>query len=250
MGASPAFGPFAGPRLPPTGTTVSHALFGECAVDIETGASHDADACDAPIADQAAVKRVTGNPITTATAGVIARHVLAAITGFAAVAVLVRRKPVSHKPHYWWPKAGAVGDSDGTARGWWGAPLPLLAREPVRSRRGGKQLWTPAFALQVDPVAENLVMGGISDGTAVKYNAGFRNFCDFTSHMVEDTEEKWPTLLDGTDKRREEATGSTSSPTEVGSWASPRAQCTVSSTASGGNTLPRACRTHSKASLG
>lgn len=104
-----------------------------------------------------------------------------------------------------WPKAGARGnEEESTARDRWGAPLPLFAREPIRSRRGGKQLWTAAFALQVEPIAEHLVLGGLAEATAAKYNAGFRDFGEFTERMCADHPRSWSAFLDGTDQRKDE----------------------------------------------
>ena len=104
-----------------------------------------------------------------------------------------------------WPKAGARGDTaDAAARDRWGQPLPLFASTPVRGRRQGKQLWTPAFATQVSRVADHLVVSGVAEKTAAKYESGFRDFEAFTDNMPRDSEESWPVFLDGSDPRREE----------------------------------------------
>ena len=104
-----------------------------------------------------------------------------------------------------WPKAGAGGDTaDPAVRDRWGQPLPLFASKPVRGRRKGKQLWTPAFATQVGRVADHLVVSGVAEKTAAKYESGFRDFEEYTENMSRDSEERWPVFLDGSDPRREE----------------------------------------------
>ena len=68
----------------------------------------------------------------------------------------------------------------------------------------GAELWTPAFASQVGRVADHLVVSGVAEKTAAKYEGGFRNFEAYTENIPRDTEQSWPLLLDGSDPRREE----------------------------------------------
>ena len=58
--------------------------------------------------------------------------------------------------------------TDGASR------CPLVASTAIRSRRKGRQLWTPTSASQVGRVADHLVGSGVAEETAAKYEGGFR----------------------------------------------------------------------------
>ena len=111
----------------------------------------------------------------------------------------------SRSQHTRQPKAGAHDSSrDAAERDRWGEPLPPFASTAIRSRRKGRQLWTPAFASQVGRVADHLVVSGVAEKTAAKYEGGFRDFVAYTDNISRDTEQQWPIMLDGSDPRREE----------------------------------------------
>ena len=111
----------------------------------------------------------------------------------------------SRSQHTRQPKAGAHDSSrDAAECDRWGEPLPLFASTAIRSRRKGRQLWTPAFASQVGRGGDHLVVNGVAEKTAAKYAGGFREFEAYTDSISRDTEQQWPILLDGPDPRREE----------------------------------------------
>jgi len=53
-------------------------------------------------------------------------------------------------------------------------------------------------------VADHLVVSGVAEKTAEKYEGGFRDFVAYTDNIPRDTEQQWPIMLDGSDPRREE----------------------------------------------